>query len=134
MALVAQLDRALPSEGRGYGFDPRRVHHCKSIANQRFEEKKGAQIPLPLHWSKTAVFSCFEHFTGTLLARTLGGRLRSTVCFFCETGHHLPGSEVARAKARKIYWTVFVDFVGHGDCSDSRLNKGLTIRGLCDID
>ena len=26
LALVAQLDRALPSEGRGYGFDPRRVH------------------------------------------------------------------------------------------------------------
>ena len=24
-ALVAQLDRALPSEGRGCGFDPRRV-------------------------------------------------------------------------------------------------------------
>lgn len=26
-AFVAQLDRALPSEGKGYGFESRQVHH-----------------------------------------------------------------------------------------------------------
>ncbi len=30
-ALVAQLDRALPSGGKGHGFESLRVHHCKNL-------------------------------------------------------------------------------------------------------
>jgi hypothetical protein len=31
VALVAQLDRVLPSEGRGRGFESRRVRHLLSL-------------------------------------------------------------------------------------------------------
>src|SRR5450830_274928 len=33
-ASVAQLDRVLPSEGRGRGFESRRVHHLLSLVLQ----------------------------------------------------------------------------------------------------
>ena len=33
-ASVAQLDRVLPSEGRGRGFESRRVHHLLSLILQ----------------------------------------------------------------------------------------------------
>jgi hypothetical protein len=35
LASVAQLDRALPSEGRGRGFEFLRVHHIFNMLNAR---------------------------------------------------------------------------------------------------
>ena len=34
VALVAQLDRVLPSEGRGRGFESRRVRHLPSLVSE----------------------------------------------------------------------------------------------------
>jgi hypothetical protein len=34
VAPVAQLDRVLPSEGRGHGFESRQVHHLLPFASQ----------------------------------------------------------------------------------------------------
>jgi hypothetical protein len=34
VAPVAQLDRVLPSEGRGHGFESRLVHHLLSLVLQ----------------------------------------------------------------------------------------------------
>lgn len=37
---VAQLDRVLPSEGKGHEFDSRRGHQTENFSKNAFESKK----------------------------------------------------------------------------------------------
>ena len=58
-ASVAQLDRVLPSEGRGRGFESRRVHHiavsgCLRQSTKR--PKKPAQCGLSCFWLSIPVY------------------------------------------------------------------------------
>ena len=48
-ALVAQLDRALPSDGKGCEFDSRRVH--QGFHPKHEQNKKQDHISLALTWS-----------------------------------------------------------------------------------
>ena len=74
LALVAQLDRALASEAKGCGFDPRRAHRLQGSRSAcRALGQQARRLPYVIRWNfrlrENSLSQCFHSADQILLAR-----------------------------------------------------------------